>query len=132
MIGFVDDHISLILTRGRPFFSVKGVVMSWILLVLAGLLEIIWAIGLKYTDGFTRLWPTLATVSAMLISLALLGIAMKTLPVSTAYAVWMGIGVVGTAILGIMVLGEPATFGRLMSIALILTGVIGLKLTTSV
>ncbi len=106
--------------------------MSWILLVLAGLLEIIWAIGLKYTDGFTRLWPTLATVSAMLISLALLGIAMKTLPVSTAYAVWMGIGVVGTAILGIMVLGEPATFGRLMSIALILTGVIGLKLTTSV
>jgi len=106
--------------------------MSWILLVLAGLLEIIWAIGLKYTDGFTRLWPTLATVSAMLISLALLGLAMKTLPVSTAYAVWMGIGVVGTAILGIMVLGEPATFGRLMSIALILAGVIGLKLTTSV
>lgn len=106
--------------------------MSWILLVLAGLLEIIWAIGLKYTDGFTRLWPTVATVSAMLISLALLGMAMKTLPVSTAYAVWMGIGVVGTAILGIMVLGEPATFGRLMSIALILTGVIGLKLTTSV
>lgn len=132
MPGFVDDHISLILTRGRPFFLLKGVVMSWILLVLAGLLEIIWAIGLKYTDGFTRLWPTIATISAMLISLALLGIVMKTLPVSTAYAVWMGIGVVGTAILGIMVLGEPATFGRLMSIALILAGVIGLKLTTSV
>ncbi len=106
--------------------------MSWILLVLAGLLEIIWAIGLKYTDGFTRLWPTVATVSAMLISLALLGMAMKTLPVSTAYAVWMGIGVVGTAILGITILGEPATFGRLMSIALILAGVIGLKLTTSI
>lgn len=132
MIGNVDDHSSLILTRGRPFISLKGVVMSWILLVLAGLLEIIWAIGLKYTEGFTRLWPTIATISAMLISLALLGIVMKTLPVSTAYAVWMGIGVVGTAILGIMVLGEPATFGRLMSIALILAGVIGLKLTTSV
>ena len=106
--------------------------MSWILLVLAGVLEIIWAIGLKYTDGFTRLWPTIATVSAMLISLALLGIVMKTLPVSTAYAVWMGIGVVGTAILGIVILGEPATFGRLFSIFLILAGVVGLKLTTSV
>ena len=105
--------------------------MSWMLLVLAGLLEIIWAIGLKYTDGFTRLWPTLATVSAMLISLALLGIAMKTLPASTAYAVWMGIGVVGTAILGIMMLNEPASLGRLFSISLILAGVIGLKLTTS-
>lgn len=105
--------------------------MSWILLVLAGLLEIVWAIGLKYTDGFTRLWPSVVTVLAMAISLALLGVAMKTLPVSTAYAVWMGIGVVGTAILGIFVLGEPATFGRLFSIALILAGVIGLKLTTS-
>ena len=105
--------------------------MNWILLILAGLLEIVWAIGLKYTDGFTRLWPTVATISAMLISLALLGIVMKTLPVSTAYAVWMGIGVVGTAILGIVILNEPATFGRLFSIGLILAGVIGLKLTTS-
>lgn len=132
MTGNVDDHISLILTRGRPFLFLKGVVMNWILLVLAGLLEIVWAVGLKYTDGFTRLWPSLITVLAMAISLALLGVAMKTLPVSTAYAVWMGIGVVGTAILGIIVLGEPATFGRLISIALILAGVIGLKLTTSV
>ena len=105
--------------------------MNWILLLLAGLLEIVWAVGLKYTDGFTRLWPTVTTVSAMLISLALLGIAMKTLPASTAYAVWMGIGVVGTAILGIMVLNEPASLGRLFSISLILAGVIGLKLTTS-
>lgn len=105
--------------------------MSWIILVLAGLLEVIWAVGLKYTEGFTKPWPTLITVSAMLISLALLGIAMKTLPVSTAYAVWMGIGVLGTAILGILVLNEPATFGRLFSISLILMGVIGLKLTTS-
>ena len=105
--------------------------MSWILLVLAGLLEIVWAVGLKYTEGFTRVWPTVITVLAMLISLALLGAAMKTLPVSTAYAVWMGIGVVGTAILGIMVLHEPATFGRLFSISLILAGVIGLKITTT-
>ena len=105
--------------------------MSWTLLVLAGLLEIVWALGLKYTEGFTRLWPTVITVLAMLVSLALLGAAMKTLPVSTAYAVWMGIGVVGTAILGIIILGEPATFGRLFSISLILAGVIGLKLTTS-
>lgn len=105
--------------------------MNWILLILAGLLEIGWAIGLKYTEGFTRLWPSLLTVFAMLLSLALLGIVMKTLPVSTAYAVWMGIGVVGTAILGVVILGEPATFGRLFSIALILMGVIGLKLTTA-
>lgn len=103
--------------------------MSWLLLILAGLLEVLWAVGLKYTEGFTKLWPTLITVSAMLVSLALLGVAMKTLPVSTAYAVWMGIGVVGTAILGIIVLNEPATFGRLFSICLILAGVIGLKLT---
>ncbi|MET0357117.1 MAG: quaternary ammonium compound efflux SMR transporter SugE [Cellvibrio sp.] len=105
--------------------------MNWILLILAGLFEIGWAIGLKYTEGFTRLWPSLLTVFAMLLSLALLGIVMKTLPVSTAYAVWMGIGVVGTAILGVVILGEPATFGRLFSIALILMGVIGLKLTTA-
>jgi len=108
----------------------KGVAMNWILLILAGLLEIVWAVGLKYTEGFTRLWPSVITVAAMLVSLALLGVAMRTLPASTAYAVWMGIGVVGTAILGIMVLGEPATFGRLFSISLILAGVIGLKLTT--
>ena len=120
-----------VLYRGRPFL-LKGVVMNWILLVVAGLLEIVWAVGLKYTEGFTRLWPTVITVFAMLISLALLGAAMRTLPASTAYAVWMGIGVVGTAILGTMMLGEPATFGRLFSIALILAGVIGLKLTTSV
>jgi quaternary ammonium compound-resistance protein SugE len=108
-----------------------GVVMNWILIVLAGCLEIVWAVGLKYTEGFTRLWPTLITVLAMLVSLAMLGLAMRTLPASTAYAMWMGIGVVGTAILGIMMLGEPATFGRLFSIALILGGVIGLKLTTT-
>jgi quaternary ammonium compound-resistance protein SugE len=106
--------------------------MNWMLLILAGLLEVVWAVGLKYTEGFTRLWPSVITIVAMVISLALLGIAMKSLPASTAYAIWVGIGVVGTAILGIAMLGEPATFGRIFSIGLILAGVIGLKLTTSV
>src|SRR6476659_11496544 len=101
--------------------------MSWLILVLAGLFEIGWAIGLKYTDGFTRLWPTLGTVAAMAISLALLGIAMKSLPVGSAYAVWVGVGAVGTAILGIILLGEPANAGRLFSLALIVAGIVGLK-----
>jgi|SRR5687768_901553 quaternary ammonium compound-resistance protein SugE len=104
--------------------------MSWIILVLAGLFEIGWAIGLKYTEGFTRLWPTLATIAAMAVSLGLLGLAMKTLPVGTAYAVWVGVGAVGTAILGIFLLGEPANPGRLLSLALIVAGIIGLKLAS--
>lgn len=104
--------------------------MNWLILVLAGLFEIGWAIGLKYTDGFTRLWPTLGTVAAMAISLALLGIAMKSLPVGSAYAVWVGVGAVGTAILGIILLGEPANAGRLISLALIVVGIVGLKLAT--
>lgn len=104
--------------------------MSWLLLVLAGLLEIAWAIGLKYTEGFTRLWPTLGTVAAMVASIALLGIAMKQLPVGTAYAVWVGVGAVGTAILGIVLFGESASAGRLASLALIVGGIVGLKLAT--
>lgn len=104
--------------------------MNWIILVLAGIFEIGWAIGLKYTEGFTRLWPTVGTVLAMVISLGLLGIAMKSLPVGTAYAIWVGVGAVGTAILGIILLGEPANAGRLLSLALILAGIIGLKLAT--
>ena len=104
--------------------------MNWLVLVLAGLFEIAWAIGLKYSDGFTRLLPTVGTVLAMVISLCLLGFAVKSLPVGTAYAVWVGIGSVGTAILGIVLLGEPATAGRLLSLALILAGIIGLKLAT--
>src|SRR5690606_26429900 len=102
--------------------------MNWVILVLAGLFEIGWAIGLKYTDGFTRLWPTVGTVLAMVISLGLLGIAMKSLPVGTAYAVWVGVGAVGTAILGIVLLGEPANAGRMVSLGLIVAGIIGLKL----
>jgi len=94
------------------------------------LTEIGWAVGLKYTDGFTRLWPTVGTALAMAISLGLLGIAMKSLPLGTAYAVWVGVGAVGTAILGIVLLKEPANAGRLLSLALILAGIIGLKMTT--
>ncbi len=104
--------------------------MAWVILVLAGLFEVGWAIGLKYTAGFTRLWPTLGTAAAMVISLWLLGIAMKSLPVGTAYSVWVGVGAVGTVILGIVLLGEPANPARLISVALIIAGIVGLKLAT--
>ena len=104
--------------------------MAWIILVVAGLFEVGWAIGLKYTEGFTRLWPTIWTALAMLISLWLLGIAMKSLPIGTAYSVWVGIGAVGTVILGIVLLGEPANAARLVSIALVVAGIIGLKLSS--
>ena len=104
--------------------------MNWLILVVAGLFEVGWAIGLKYTEGFTRLWPSVGTVLAMVISVVLLGIAMKTLPVGTAYAVWVGIGAVGTAILGIVLLGDAANAGRILSLALIVAGVVGLKLAT--
>jgi quaternary ammonium compound-resistance protein SugE len=102
--------------------------MAWIYLLFAGLFEIGWAIGLKYTDGFTKLVPTVWTVGSMVVSLGLLGLALKTLPVGTGYAVWTGIGTVGTAILGIVLLGEAATAVRLGCIALIVGGIIGLKL----
>jgi len=104
--------------------------MAWIILFIAGLFEIGWAIGLKYTDGFTRLWPTVGTVIAMVLSVVLLGLAVKSLPVGTAYAVWTGIGAVGTATLGIVLLGEAATLGRLASLGLIVAGIVGLKLVT--
>jgi quaternary ammonium compound-resistance protein SugE len=104
--------------------------MHWFILLLAGLFEVGWAIGLKYTDGFTRLWPTVGTVLAMIISLGLLGVAMKSLPVGTSYAVWVGVGAVGTALLGIVLLGEPANAGRLVSLGLIVAGIVGLKLAT--
>ncbi len=104
--------------------------MAWIILVVAGLFEVGWAIGLKYTEGFTRLWPTAGTALAMIISLWLLSIALKSLPVGTAYAVWVGVGAVGTVILGIVLLGEPANAARLISIALIIAGIVGLKIAT--
>ena len=104
--------------------------MAWLLLVLAGLFEVGWAIGLKYTDGFTRPLPTLATVAAMITSVGMLGVAMKSLPVGTAYAVWVGVGAVGTAILGIVLMGESAAPGRLISLGLIVAGIVGLKLAS--
>ncbi|MES2026951.1 MAG: quaternary ammonium compound efflux SMR transporter SugE [Pseudomonadota bacterium] len=101
--------------------------MPWLILVIAGMFEIGWAIGLKYTEGFTKLWPTVGTVLAMVISVALLGIAMKTLPVGTAYAVWTGIGTVGTVILGMILLGDAVTAIRIFCILLIVCGIAGLK-----
>jgi quaternary ammonium compound-resistance protein SugE len=104
--------------------------MAWVILVLAGLCEVGWAIGLKYTHSFTRLWPTVWTVVAMIVSLWLLGVAMKSLPVGTAYSVWVGVGALGTVILGIVLFGEPANTARLISVAAIVGGIIGLKLAT--
>jgi len=104
--------------------------VAWIILVVAGVFEIAWAIGLKYTEGFTRPWPTVGTVIAMVVSVVLLGLAMRSLPVGTAYAVWTGIGAVGTAALGIVLFGEAATVGRLLSLMLIVAGIVGLKLVT--
>jgi quaternary ammonium compound-resistance protein SugE len=105
--------------------------MNWAILVVAGFFEVGWAIGLKYTEGFTRLWPSVWTVLAMIISLGLLGIAMKTLPVGTAYSVWVGVGAVGTVVLGIVLLGESASLPRIISVALIIAGIVGLKLSAS-
>ena len=104
--------------------------MSWIILVIAGLLEVVWAIGLKYTHGFTRLTPSVITLTAMIVSIVLLSWAMRSLAVGTAYAVWTGIGAVGAAITGILLLGESASLARIASLALIVAGIIGLKLST--
>ena len=104
--------------------------MNWLLLVLAGIFEIGWAVGLKYTQGFTRLWPTVGTVLSMIVSMGLLGVAMKALPTSVAYAVWVGVGIVGTAIVGMVWLGEPVSFWRLISLTLIVAGVVGLNLVS--
>jgi quaternary ammonium compound-resistance protein SugE len=104
--------------------------MDWILLLVAGLLEVGWAIGLKYTDGFTRLWPSVWTGAAMVASIVLLALALRSIPVGTGYAVWTGIGAAGTAILGIVLFAEPATAARLGCIALIVAGIAGLKLVT--
>ncbi|MEN3112109.1 quaternary ammonium compound efflux SMR transporter SugE [Uliginosibacterium paludis] len=103
--------------------------MHWIILIIAGLLEVGWAVGLKYTEGFSRLWPSVGTVAAMVGSVVLLGVAMRSLPLGTAYAVWTGIGAIGTALFGILVLGESAATLRLVSLALIFAGIVGLKLS---
>jgi quaternary ammonium compound-resistance protein SugE len=104
--------------------------MPWTLLIVAGLFEVGWAIGLKYTEGFSRPLPTLLTVASMVVSLGLLGLALRELPVGTAYAVWTGVGAVGTAALGIALFGDPATLGRLGCIGLIVAGIAGLKLVS--
>jgi quaternary ammonium compound-resistance protein SugE len=103
--------------------------MNWMILITAGLFEVAWAIGLKYTEGFSRLWPSVGTLLAMVLSAGLLGIAMKSIPVGTAYSVWVGVGAVGTAILGIVLFGEQASAARLLSLGLIVAGVAGLKLS---
>ncbi|ATP43722.1 quaternary ammonium compound-resistance protein SugE [Pseudomonas putida] len=105
--------------------------MSWIILFFAGLFEVGWAVGLKYTDGFSKPIPTVLTVGAMVISLGLLGLAMKELPLGTAYAIWTGVGAVGTVIAGIILFGESMALVRLVSVALIVCGLIGLKVSTS-
>jgi quaternary ammonium compound-resistance protein SugE len=104
--------------------------MAWIVLLVAGLLEMGWAIGLKYTEGFTKLWPSVGTVLSMVLSIVLLGWAMRSLPVGTAYAVWTGIGAVGTVILGIVLFHEPANAARLICVGLIVAGILGLKITS--
>jgi len=101
--------------------------MAWVVLFIAGICEIGWAVGLKYTEGFTRLWPTVFTGVSLVVSMALLGIAVKSLPLGTAYAVWTGIGAVGTVILGIVLFKEPATVARLVCVGLIVSGILGLK-----
>jgi quaternary ammonium compound-resistance protein SugE len=106
-----------------------GRFMAWFLLFVAGLFEVGWAVGLKFTEGFTRAVPTTLTVISMIISVVLLGLAVKTLPIGTAYAVWTGIGTVGTVLLGIWLMGDPATAVRLICIGLIIAGIAGLKLT---
>ena len=101
--------------------------MSWLVLFVAGLFEVAWAVGLKYAEGFTRLWPSVFTVVSLALSMGLLGVALRTLPLGSAYAVWTGIGTVGTAVLGIVLFREPATAARLACIALIVAGIVGLK-----
>lgn len=105
----------------------SAIQLAWIYLVIAGLFEVVWAIGLKYTEGWSRFWPSAGTAAAMIVSLIFLSLAMKELPVGTSYAVWTGIGAVGTVILGIVLFAEPATAIRLGCVALILTGIVGLK-----
>ena len=119
-------------SRDGPESNWRRKHMHWIILVVAGLFEVGWAVGLKYTEGFTRLWPSVGTIISMIISLGLLGIAMKTLPVGTAYAIWVGIGTVGAIIAGVMFLGEPMNLLRGVSLLFIVIGIIGLKLASPV
>ena len=105
--------------------------MAWFLLVLAGLFEVGWAVGLKYTEGFTRPWPTVLTAASMIVSLVLLGLALRSIPLGTGYAIWTGIGTIGTVIFGIVYFAEPATAARMFCVLLILSGIVGLKLVST-
>ena len=104
--------------------------MAWLTLTIAGLLEVVWAVGLKYSQGFTRFWPSVITIGAMVLSVVLLSLAMRSLPMGTAYAIWVGIGAVGAVIMGVFLFDEPTSTVRLLSVGMILAGIIGLKLST--
>lgn len=126
----VEDGLgALVINQGRPW-QPNDCIMSWTILVIAALFEIAWAVGLKSTEGFTRLWPTLGTIAALIISVGLLGLAAKSLPIGTAYAVWTGIGAVGTVLCGIVFWGDPTTPARLLCVGLIIMGILGLKITS--
>jgi quaternary ammonium compound-resistance protein SugE len=125
-----DDLVETTSDVGTTHSLAEHIDMPWFILFVAGLLEIGWAVGLKYTDGFTKLWPTVGTAVSLLASMGLLGLSLRTLPLGTAYAVWTGIGTVGTAILGIVLFREPATFVRIICITMIVAGIIGLKLAS--
>ena len=105
--------------------------MNWFILIIAGLFEVAWAIGLKYTNGFSQFWPSVFTIVAIIVSMALLALAMRALPVGTAYAVWVGIGIIGTTVLGIVLFNEPISALRLVCIAVIILGIVGLKLSAA-
>jgi quaternary ammonium compound-resistance protein SugE len=135
-LRFLDLHFQLLMLAGKVELfqgdtSTGGKRMAWLILIIAGLFEVGWAVGLKYSDGLTRLWPSLATGAALILSMGLLAIAMKSLPLGTAYTVWTGIGAIGTVILGIVLFGEPASVIRLGCITLILAGIIGLKFAST-
>jgi quaternary ammonium compound-resistance protein SugE len=114
-------------SNGEDVLADPAMTMVWVVLVVAGLFEVGWAVGLKYSEGFTRLWPSIGTAVAFVLSVGLLGVTLRTLPLGTAYAVWTGIGAVGTAIVGMVVLHEPATVARIACLALIVVGIVGLK-----
>jgi quaternary ammonium compound-resistance protein SugE len=132
-VYFIDARDDPLLSKqfdGDGPFQQWRWAMAWFVLIIASLFEIGWAVGLKYTEGFTRLWPTLGTIASMIISLGLLGLALRTLPLGTAYAIWTGVGTVGTALLGMTLFNESADVIRLACIGLIVAGIVGLKLVT--
>ena len=117
--------------RIRYFHAMSSALAAWLALVLAGALEIAWAYGLKHTEGFTQFWPSLGTAAAIALSYLLMGLSLRTIPFGTAYAIWAGIGIAGTSALGILAFGEPANILRLLCLAFIAAGIIGLKLVSS-